>query len=128
MQNSDKDTKKAQLRQYIVQSKYIPIENQPSVCHSFGLPYCPSIFREVERKRFFEYLQETITTCSVASNETGIPQKYLCQVKRSLQKNGLLQVVKFGSCPLTLRPGVQFITTNKAFFDKPIFTDSEIFL
>ena len=110
MQNLSKDTKNLKLREFIEDSKYIDVQEQPSVCQKFGLPYMPSVFQSVYRKRFFHYLQNKVTTCAVASKETGLPQKYLTWVKRNLEKQGLLYVVKIGTCPLSLRRNVQFIT------------------
>ncbi|MBK6496811.1 MAG: hypothetical protein IPG48_01930 [Saprospiraceae bacterium] len=111
MQNFSKDIKISQLKDFLENNRYVDIQNQPLVCQSFGLPYMPSIFQSVYRKRAFEHLQDKITTCAVVAKETGLPQKYLTWVKRNLEKKGLLYVVRIGTCPLSLRRNVQFITT-----------------
>lgn len=100
------------LKKYVRQSPYIDILEQPNVCKSFNLPFRPRIFQKEYTRRIIEYLIEHTTTASTVSKITSIPQKYFCQVKRNLEKKGLLEVVRYDRCPTTGRRNVQFLTTN----------------
>ena len=101
-----------QLKKYVRDSKYIDILEQATICKSFGFTYRPSIFREEYTRRFIIFLKENTTTTSTVAKMTGIPQKYLCQVKRNLEEKGRLKVVKYDRCPTTGALNVQFLTTN----------------
>jgi len=101
-----------QLKKFVRESKYIDVLEQSTVCKSFGLPYRPSVFREEYTLRVKQFLKENTTTASTVTKMTGIPQKYICQVKRLLEEKGLLKVEKIDRCPTTGSPNVQFLTTN----------------
>jgi hypothetical protein len=74
-----------------------------------------------QMKRFYEYLQTQTATASMVSDETGIPQKNICRLKRKLEKAGLLWEVQKRFCQKT---GYRawYLTTdpNKAPFDNQI--------
>lgn len=111
-----------QLKKYVEQSEYIDFLEQRTVCKSFGLPYLKKIFQEVYRKRAFDYLEGCTTTMATVSLDTGIPHKYLTEVKVYYEDKGLLQVVALGKCPTTGSLNVQFVTTNpkiKSGFEPP---------
>jgi hypothetical protein len=43
---------------------------------------------------------------------TGIPEKYLCQVKKRLEKNGQLRVLYIGYCKVAKENNIQILSTN----------------
>ncbi len=102
-----------QLKQYIRQSPYIEPLEQPKICKSFGVPFKISLFRKEYTRRFYEYLKNNTTTVCKVSQDTKIHRAYLCQVKRLLEKKGLLKVVKLDRCPVMGSPNVQFVSTNE---------------
>lgn len=109
---TNKNGNLVRLIKYVRESKYIDVLEQSAICKSFGLPYRPSVFRQEYTRRIIQFLKENTTTASTVSKQTGIPQKYICQVKRNLEDKGRLKVVKFDRCPTTGSPNVQFLTTN----------------
>lgn len=102
-----------QLKLYVKKSKYIDKKEQPKICASFELPYLVNVFRAEYRQRFYDYLQERVMTLAMVSKATGIPEKYLCQVKRRMEKKGILKVVYFARCEATGSKGVGFLSTDK---------------
>lgn len=108
-----------QLKAYVQQSKYIDVLEQRGVCASFGLPYMVNVFRDEYRKRFYEYLKSNITTVATVSKVTGIPEKYLCQVKSYFESRKMLKVLFEDRCPTTGSKGVNFLSTNPADWDDP---------
>ena len=113
--------KKVLLKVFIEQSEYISISDQPKICESFGFSFSESkyLFRHVYTQRCKDFLFTTTTTIATVEAKTGIPQKYLCQVKARLEKKRLLQVVGLGICPTTLSKNVQFVSTNPDEWSKP---------
>ena len=109
-QSKDKQIKL--LRKYLLENKYLDIQEQPKICKQFGLQYQRELFRSVYRERFYHYLLENVTTVATVERVTGIPQKYLTVCKLYYQKLGLLKVVGFGICPTTKSKNVQFVSTN----------------
>ncbi|MBE0390197.1 hypothetical protein [Flavobacterium sp. PL002] len=63
-------------------------------------------------KTIFHYLQTNISTASMVSEATGIPQKNITRYKRDLEQQGLLFEVEKKLCKLT---GFKawYISTNK---------------
>ena len=118
--NKDRENK-GLLKAFIEQSDYIPRKDQPEACHQFGLSFetGKSLFGKVYTQRVIKYLFHNTTTIATVEKYTGIPQKYLCQVKASLENNGKLQVVSLGYCPTTLSKNVQFVSTNPEKWGKP---------
>ncbi|WP_406683318.1 hypothetical protein N1F78_11555 [Seonamhaeicola sp. MEBiC1930] len=108
-----KDNEKIkQLRDYVKHSNYIEIPVQPSICESFGLPYIKSIFEREYTERFINYLKVKPSSRFEVFKATGIPEKYLCQVKRLLEKKGKLQVLYKGYCEVSKKSNIQFLSTN----------------
>ncbi len=108
------DTHKiGQLKDFVKQSKYIDIKEQPNICKQFGLPFLRYIFQDEYRNRFYEYLNHHTTTVASVFKATGIPEKYLCQCKAYYESRNLLKVVTIGRCPTTGSNNVQFLTTNE---------------
>ena len=68
----------------------------------------------IQEQIFYEYLLTHTVTCTMAFEQTGIPQKNLCRIKRELEKNGMLWVAFIGRCKSTGRNNVQYLTTNPA--------------
>jgi hypothetical protein len=104
--------KKAQLITYINQVKYIDILDQPKICDSFGLPYLKSIFEKEYTLRFYNYLYKKPSSRFEVFKTTGIPEKYLCQVKKKLQKKGKLKVLYIGYCDVAKKDNIQILSTN----------------
>lgn len=104
--------KKEQLKAYVRQSKYIDILEQPKVCNSFGLPYMSYIFEKEYTNRFFDYLKQKPSSRYEVFKATGIPEKYLCQVKKRLEKNGQLKVLYHGYCNIAKKHDIQILSTN----------------
>jgi hypothetical protein len=105
---------KDSLRKYLESRPYINQIEYPEICKKFGLPYLPSIFRQVYYKRIFQLIIDNgPLTMATVSKITKIPQKYGCYVKRNLEKNGYVKVYELGQCPTTGSHGVQFITATK---------------
>ena len=105
----DKDNKIKQLKKYLTESPYIELVDRPSICAKFDLPNVASPFREVYDARFVDYLRNHTTTIATVSKELNIPHKYLCQLKKRFEEQGILKVVGFGRCPTTTTKDVQFV-------------------
>lgn len=97
------------LREFVAFNPYIERKMQPLVCWEFGLPYLPVVFRKEYRKRFFEYIEKHTTTVATVAKATGIPHKYLCVCKAYFEKKGEIEIIRYGTCPSTGSPNVQFI-------------------
>jgi hypothetical protein len=110
-QAKDND-KNAQLLAYIKQSKYIDILEQPKICNSFHLPYVKSIFEKEYSKRFYDYLHKKPSSRFEVFKITGIPEKYLCQVKKRLEEKGTLKVLFEGYCKVAKKNNIQILSTN----------------
>ncbi len=82
-----------------------------------GTPLNPQ-GKGTQKQRFYEYLFENTTTCTVAAAATGVPQKNLCRVKRDLEEADRLAEVRIGRCPFTGKMAA-FLTTDPAKFPKP---------
>lgn len=104
--------KRAQLIAYIKQSKYIDILKQTKICNSFGLPYIKSVFEKIYTQRFIDYLHKKPSSRFEVFTATGIPEKYLCQVKMRLQDKGLLKVLFIGYCNVAKKDNIQILSTN----------------
>ena len=109
---SDRKQNIQRLKEYVKNSEYMEISEQPKVCKTFSLEYLPSIFRNEYRQRFYNYLLEHTTTAATVEEVTKIPHKYLCQCKDYYEKIGLLKVVYKDYCPTTNSKEVQFLSTN----------------
>ena len=102
-----------QLKAYVSQSKYIPLNEQTKVCASFGLPYKKRIFeKEYSRRIFKEAFKQPVTRAEI-TKKTGIEEKYICQVKRRLEKAGKLKVLFLDFCTACLKNNIQRFSTNK---------------
>lgn len=64
-----------------------------------------------QKEIFRHYLSENIATCSMVSNQTGIPQKNLTRYKTELEDNGALTVLFVTNCKVTGFKA-QYLTTN----------------
>jgi predicted DNA-binding protein (UPF0278 family) len=104
--------KKAQLITYINQVKYIDILEQPKICNNFGLPYIKSIFEKEYTQRFYDYLYKKPSSRFEVFITTGIPEKYLCQVKKRLHEKGRLMVLYIGYCEVAKKDNIQILSTN----------------
>jgi hypothetical protein len=112
----DKSTKsfeecKNALIKYLESRPYIDKIEYPSLCKKFELPFIPSIFRKVYYRRVVQLFRDNEPlTIATVNKMTKIPHKYLCQVKRQLEKHGYIKVRSIGQCPTTGSPSVQFVT------------------
>ena len=82
-----------------------------------GTPLNPQ-GKGTQKQRFYEYLFENTTTCTVAAAAINAPQKSMCFTKRDLEKAELLAEVRTGRCPFTGKMAA-FLTTDPAKFPKP---------
>lgn len=113
---TEKDRKIKAFKKHVRLSRYFEPKEQLAICREFGLPHLKNVFRSEYRSRFYIYLFNNVTTCSVVSSKTSIPQKYLCECKAYFEKRGLLKVVMLGVCPYTNSRNVQFLSTNPQFW------------
>lgn len=75
--------------------------------------------KNTQIQTIFHYLNKHISTASMVSQATGIPQKNITRYKKDLEKSGLLREVEKQKCEitgclawyLTCRP--DFVTSNK---------------
>lgn len=110
------------LKEYIANSPYIELINQPDICALFNCPYYVGLFRLEYARRLIAYLYTNTTTAATVSRDTNIPHKFICQMKMRLQKAGQLQVVGFGRCPATGSNNVQYLSCNpKVWLDPSSF-------
>ena len=108
--NSDKIE---QLKTYLSGLKLHPqISEHHLIAKSFGVFLYKPIFREDAINRFIKITFSEPTTSATVSKLTGIKQKYLCQLKRYLEKIERIKVVDIGRCPTTFSQGVQFLSSN----------------
>jgi len=117
--HKSKKERVTELKKYIEQSEYIENLEQNKICASFGLHYMKNLFREVYRKRFFDYLAIHTTTVATVSKETSIPEKFLTHCKAYYEKKGSLKVLFSDTCPTTGSSGVHFLSTNKDTWENP---------
>ena len=99
------------LYRYIYSRKHIDVISHRSVCQSFGLNYMPEVFRMAYENKFLESLHEPKTAANV-SLITGIPRHYLCQLKRRLEKEGVIKISHLDRCPVSGSNNVQYLTTT----------------
>ncbi len=66
---------------------------------------------KAQKKRFYNYLNKHVVSCTMASKALRIEQKCLTRYKRQLEKNGSLWQVFKHKCKHTNRR-VWYITTN----------------
>jgi len=76
-------------------------------------------------KRFFEFLENNTCTCAMASNKLDIPQKNLIRLKRELELNNKLWIVKVGICSIT-RTKATYISTNPALKNEYAKNDNQM--
>lgn len=114
LNSQDKDTDKVeQLKTYLSSLKlHPPVREHHTIAQSFGVLMYKPIFRADAINRFIKVTYSEPTTSATVSKLTGIKQKYLCQLKRQLEKAERLKVVGIGRCPTTLNQGVQFLSSN----------------
>lgn len=68
-------------------------------------------FYQNQLQTVYDYLQNHVSTATMVSEATGIPQKCICRYKRYLEKLGLLWEVKIGYCKVTGYTA-SYLTTN----------------
>lgn len=84
-----------------------------------GLFKSNSKVRTINRKkRFYEYLLYSTSTCNPVAEALNIPQKSCTRYKRQLEEQGKLQVIKLVRYPITGFDFVQLITANETLFPK----------
>ncbi|AXE17218.1 hypothetical protein DR864_05455 [Runella rosea] len=69
---------------------------------------------------FYEFFLTHVTSIYDFEKQTGISRADGCRYKSKYEKLGLLQVVQLGICPISRERNVQFVTTDKRKFLKPI--------
>lgn len=69
---------------------------------------------------FYEFFLTHVTSVYDFEKQTGISRADGCRYKSKYEKLGLLQVVRLGVCPISREKDVQFVTTDKRKFLKPI--------
>jgi hypothetical protein len=111
----DKDSHKTELlKNYLSSLKlHPPVREHYSIAKSFGVAFYKPIFRADAVRRFIKATYFEPTTAATVSKSTGITHKYLCLLKRQLEKSEHVKVVGFGKCPTTFNQGVQFLSSNK---------------
>lgn len=109
------------LKTLIKESEYIEVIDQRAICEKMNLPYLVSLFRIEYRQRFLSFFKENITSVATASKETGIPHKYLCEVKAYYEKKKLIKIVMYGKCPTTGANKVQYLSA-----DPKVWKDSSL--
>ena len=111
-QRKDNDKIK-QLKAYLSSLElHPPVREHYTIARSFGVVVYKSIFREDAIRRFIKATFTEPTTAATVSKLTGITHKYLCQLKRKLEKAERLKVIGLGKCPTTFNSGVQFLSSN----------------
>lgn len=94
------------------QPKHPQIIEHRGIAASFKVPNFRPIFREdAYRRLLFETSKEPTTAATIAKR-TGLTHKYICQLKRKLEKQKRIEVVSIGRCPTTGSNGVQFLFSN----------------
>ncbi|MEO1012253.1 MAG: hypothetical protein AAFX53_13170 [Bacteroidota bacterium] len=103
---------------YLLQRpKHPQVLEHKAIAAHFEVYSYRNIFRlDALRRVLIETAKEPVTAATI-SKKTGLPHKYLCQLKRFLERKGLIRVVDFGRCPTTGSNRVQFLISN---FQDPI--------
>ena len=118
-----------QLKTYLSGLKlHPPVREHNTIARSFGVLMYKSIFRADAINRFIKTTYTEPTTSATVSKLTGIKQKYLCQLKRQLEKAERLKVVGIGKCHTTLSQGVQFLSSNPNNWDEEYPKSNQISL
>lgn len=109
---------KEKLKSYLSGLKFHPdVKEHSTIAKSFGVSGYKIIFREDAVRRFLKAIHSEPTTAATVEKITGIRHKYLCDLKRQLEKRKLLKVVYLDKCPTTYSDGVQFLTSNPDHFN-----------
>lgn len=110
----DKGTdKKGQLKKYLSGLKFHPpVKEHYLIAKSFGVGNYKPIFKADAVNRFLTIIGKEPTTAATVSKLTGITHKYLCQLKRSLEKEERLKVIGIGRCETTGSMNVQYLSSN----------------
>ena len=87
------------------------IEHDP-IAQSFEVKKYREVFKNDAEYRIFEVIGKKPNTAATIANLTGLEHKYICPLKRRLEKSKKLEVVYLGQCPTTLRRGIQFLSVN----------------
>ena len=106
------------LKEYVQKNRYIDLLEQKKICTTFNVPYSVDVFRKIYRARVYAYLFKTIATTAEVSKATGIPEKYICQIKGYYKKRNLIKTLYKSRCSATGSRGVQFLSTNPKTWDK----------
>lgn len=109
--------KTEKLKTIVRNSKYLPVDKQRELCASLGLPYLVGVFRKEYTKRFFAVAYREPVTRAEVSKETGIEEKYLCQIKRRLEKAEKLKVLFLDFCKASKSENIQRFSTNPEFWN-----------
>ncbi|KAA2218546.1 hypothetical protein [Maribacter flavus] len=110
--NRVKDSKQ-KLISYLDSLKFHPnVKEHKTIAQSFGFPSYKEIFRQDAIRRVLQATSTEPTTAATIEKLTGVKQKYVCQIKRQLEKSGELAVAYLGKCPTTGSTGVQFLTSD----------------
>lgn len=99
--------------------KHPQIIEHKGIAASFNVSNFKPIFREDAYRRLLIETSKEPTTAATIAKRTGLTHKYICQLKRSLEKQKCIEVIGLGRCPTTGSNGVQFLSSNnKAHFDE----------
>lgn len=71
-----------------------------------------------EAARIFQAIYNEPKTMRMIEQETGIRIPNICRRIADLKKNDSVKVARKGICPISHYSGVQFLTSNPAFFPK----------
>jgi hypothetical protein len=75
--------------------------------------------KNTQIQTIFHYLQNNISTASMVSQATGIPQKNFTRYKKDLEKKGLIREIERQNCKVTgckawyLTTKPDFVNSNK---------------
>ena len=78
---------------------HIPPILQQKLCKRLGMPYKKKAFIELYKRVYIRYLKKYETTNATLEKITTIPHKFLCILKRQLEKEGIIEVYKEDFCP-----------------------------
>lgn len=113
-----KDTNKERLTAYLkTLSRFPGVLEHPIIARSFTVTNYRPIFRANAIRRILNKTFIEPLTAATISKQTGLNHKYICRLKRELEKRKQIRVIDFGQCPTTLSKGVQFISSNQILFD-----------
>jgi hypothetical protein len=101
------------LQDFLYKNKAIEKRHHRLICESFGLPYLPDVFTKVYHDKVLELVAMEPITAATISDITGLPHKYVCQIKRRLEAKGIIEVSHLGQCPTTLSLCVQFLAAHE---------------